>query len=258
MMKPFPMLISIPHGGRKMPPELKERVSLHRDDLFADGDAYTDEIFDLGDRAAHVIKAEIARAFVDLNRAPNDLPPDNTDGVIKSHTCHNRTIYKPGLQPDEKLIEELLDKYYYPYHQSLQSALANGSGNIKLALDCHSMLPRAPEITRSPGRPRPLICLGNRNGKTCSPEWLDSLTVSFQKAFNLDVSDIIQNRPFPGGYITRTYGSKPVPWIQVELNRSMYLVPPYYDRNTNTIDSTRIQNINQCFKQALHLFLESI
>jgi N-formylglutamate deformylase len=86
MMEMLPVLISIPHGGRMMPDELRERVCLNYDELFADGDAFTDEIYDLGNRAACVIKAEIARAFVDLNRAPNDLPPHNTDGVIKSHT----------------------------------------------------------------------------------------------------------------------------------------------------------------------------
>ncbi len=46
---------------------------------------------------------EYYRAVVDLNRAPDDTAPENPDGVVKSHTCWNVPVYKPGSLPDEKL-----------------------------------------------------------------------------------------------------------------------------------------------------------
>ena len=121
-MAKLPILLSIPHGGTEIPSEVKDRVILSPADLFDDGDAFTREIYDLEDRVAGVVSANIARAFIDLNRAPDDLPPGNPDGVIKSHTCYGKVIYKAGLEPDQTLIKTLLDKYYHPYHQRIQKA----------------------------------------------------------------------------------------------------------------------------------------
>ena len=85
--EPLPVVVSVPHGGRERPPELDGAVALDDTDLFADVDAFTDTIYGVSGRVAHLEIASIARTFVDLNRAPDDLPPANPDGVVKSGTC---------------------------------------------------------------------------------------------------------------------------------------------------------------------------
>ena len=57
----------------------------------------------------------IARAIVDVNRAPEDRPPKNQDGVVKTVTINGTPVYKGDKFPDDALIEELLQRYYYPY-----------------------------------------------------------------------------------------------------------------------------------------------
>ena len=99
-MEKLPVLISIPHSGRKVPKELRDRTCLREVDILNDSDPFEREVYDLGDRVAGVITTDIGRAFVDVNRAPDDLPPENPDGVIKTHTCYRRVIYKNGLGPD--------------------------------------------------------------------------------------------------------------------------------------------------------------
>ena len=116
MIKNLPVLLSIPHGGKKIPPQLKDRVILLPENILEDIDAFTREIYDLGEKVTEVIFTNIARTFVDLNRAPDDLPSQNPDGVIKSHTCFGKAIYQNGLEPDEALTQILLKDYYYPYH----------------------------------------------------------------------------------------------------------------------------------------------
>ncbi|HHJ64054.1 MAG TPA: N-formylglutamate amidohydrolase, partial [Aquifex aeolicus] len=64
----FPCLLSIPHGGILVPPEVKELILLREEDLLRDGDPFTGELYDLP--AASVVRMEIARAVVDVNRAP--------------------------------------------------------------------------------------------------------------------------------------------------------------------------------------------
>ena len=72
------------------------------------------------------IDTPLARAFVDLNRAPSDRPPENPDGVVKTETVNRCSVYKKGLFPDETTIHNLLQNYYFPYH-SILDALQNNN-----------------------------------------------------------------------------------------------------------------------------------
>ncbi|NIR50437.1 N-formylglutamate amidohydrolase, partial [candidate division KSB1 bacterium] len=64
------------------------------------------------------------------------------------------------------------------------------------------------------------------------------------------------NQPFAGGYISRHYGQSNVPWAQVELNRALYLSPPWFDRDSLTMDENRLQELKQTFEKTLILFFE--
>jgi formiminoglutamase len=253
-MSQLPVLLSIPHGGKMIPPILRERVCITDIDLHDDSDAFTQEIYNLNDKVMAVVQCEVARAFVDMNRAPDDRPPANPDGVVKSMTCLRQPIYCDGWYPDEATTPELLQLYHEPYHQQIRTALQ--LAGLELALDCHSMLPYGPNIGPDSGQRRPLVCLGNVHGQTCSMENLKKMARCFQVAFDLPEEEILLNVPFSGGYITRTYGisTQPVPWIQIELNRALYLEPPLFDRATLTIDHGRLAELNIRFEQVLRLF----
>lgn len=257
-MNPYPLLISIPHGGTGMPIELKSRVCITEKDLFDDMDPYTREIYHPGSRVMAITTTDIARAFIDLNRAADDRPPKNPDGVVKSMTCFKKPIYKIGREPDDRLTGQLLEKYYYPYHEKLKTL--SGEPGIKLALDCHSMAASPPPIAPDAGRDnlekRPLICLGDVNGRACDRATTEKLAVCFRDAFGLEKTDVSIDLPFSGGYITRTYGNKPLPWVQVEMNRSMYLSSPWFDPETLMVQPSRLKKLNRCFMKALQLFFD--
>jgi N-formylglutamate deformylase len=246
----LPILLSIPHGGTQIPNELEDRVCITPEDLFHDGDACTTDIYDLGEEVAGVIRAEVARAFVDLNRAPDDRPPRNPDGVVKAVTCFNRPIYVPGREPDDALTALLLERYHTPYH-ALLGACSRWPG-IRLALDCHSMLSEAPPINEDGGRTRPLFCLSNRDGTTAPGELLEKLAAGIARAFEIPLVEVALNEPFKGGYITRAHGSGPVPWIQLEMNRSLYLNQPWFDPGTLNVDPRRLAELRARFRAALY------
>jgi formiminoglutamase len=254
-MATFPVLLSIPHSGEEIPPEVKDRIILSRADVFEDIDPYTREIYDLGDKVAQVVSTDIARTFVDLNRGPHDLPPINPDGVIKSQTCYGKGIYQKGSEPDELLTKHMLKKHYFPYHQEIQKILDNKSLSIDLALDCHSMASVAPLISPDKGEERPMVCLGNFYGHSCSQEMIEEMAFCFCKAFNLKDADVSINNPFAGGYITQLYGGHPLPWIQIEINRTLYLSPPYFNQLNHLIDEGRLTELRQNFAEALSLFI---
>ena len=252
-MKRFPVLSSIPHGGTEVPKEIRDRVTISQKDQFEDSDAFTQEIYSLGDDALVEVQSQIARVYVDMNRSEDDRPPKNPDGVVKTQTCHGKIIYRPDQELDDSSTQRILDTYYVPYHQSIAAALTEHTG-LQLAIDCHSMEKVAPVISPDPGQPRPLICLGTNHGKSCPQEMADRLAECFREGFDLKEKDVVMNKPFAGGYITRTYGEGALPWMQVEMNRSLYLSEPWFDAQTLTVQPQRLQALNQCFRKTLALF----
>ena len=256
-MKKLPVLLSIPHGGTQKVPELDGHLSITQRDLFDDSDPYVMEIYDLGDKVEKVVKTNIARAFVDLNRSLQDMPPENPDGLIKSKTCYEKPIYKVGREPNDILEEMLIEMYYKPYHRTIQKSTREL--DLQLCLDCHSMAAIAPGISPDGNKnQRPLFCLSNNDGETCSQEMLDLLASCISESYKIDIEEISFNDPFHGGHITRTYGKNPIPWIQIEMNRSMYLSEPWFNSDSLTIDEKHLEKLNTQFENTLNLYFSKI
>jgi len=216
-MTRLPALITVPHGGDVMPGFLADKIRLPSKDLFDDGDPFTRQIYDVRSHVVEWIDTEIARAFVDLNRAIDDFPPNNPDGVIKSHTCLGIPIYNTELL-EESLSKKLIQQFYVPFHDRIKGLL-NQSQDIKIAFDCHSMAEIGPKISKDPGSSRPAFCIGNRSGESCPNLIAEMLARCLADSFDLNEKEITLNQPFAGGFITRTYGMNPIPWIQIEMNR---------------------------------------
>ena len=256
-MTKFPVLLSIPHGGTRKPEELDGHLSITKKDLFDDSDPFVVELYDLGDKVQRIIKTDIARAFVDLNRSLQDMPPDNPDGLIKSKTCYDKPIYVDGKEPNDSLKTLLIEMYYNPYHQAIQKSIAEL--DLKLCLDCHSMASSAPYFSPDKTQSkRPMFCLSNNDGKTSSQEMLERLADSISESYLIDRQDVSLNDPFHGGHITRTYGNNPIPWIQIEMNRDLYLSEQWFDYDSLSMKTERLSNLNLMFEKTLESFFKKI
>ena len=245
----LPVLVSIPHGGDQTPPEIADRVRLRPANRFDDADACTRDIYDVSAEAARLESFEVARAFVDVNRAPDDRPPANRDGVVKTATAYGVPVYHEGRELTDDLVETLLDRYYRPYHERL--AAAAKTPGLRLALDCHSMAAAPPPMVPDAGRERPLFCLSNDGGRTCPAETLERLAAALAEAFECRRDEVWLNRPFRGGYITRHHGGGALPWAQVEMNRSLYLAAPWFDRERLLVAPDRLAELGGRFLDAL-------
>lgn len=254
-MARLPFLVTVPHGGTRIPDFLAQRIVLSSKDLFDDIDPFTREIYDLSDTVSVWKSTEIARPVVDLNRDPRDRPPQNTDGVVKTHTCMNVPVYSPQHPLDDTLADQLVRDYYTPFHDFLASTLKSHPG-LRMGFDCHSMSETAPPVAPDAGKKRPTFCLGNRFGDTCPNEIVESLARCLREVFELEPREVTLNDPFAGGYITRTYGHNPIPWIQIEMNRKLYLNPPWFNDETLTVDPQRLAFLRERMRQALIRFYE--
>jgi formiminoglutamase len=207
----LPLLVSVPHAGRRVPQEVREYCILSGDDIIADGDEGAAIAYDLEGRVAAFVTTDVARAVVDMNRPVDDRGPD---GVVKTVTIWNQPVYRAPLPPD--VVDVLVRRYHRPYHERL-SRLAAGEG-VALGVDCHTMAAVGPPVGPDTGMPRPALCLSNAEG-TCPEEWLRGLARALECSFGCPVG---LNEPFRGGYIIRSHANE-IPWVQVELSRGDFL-----------------------------------
>ncbi|MDI6793464.1 MAG: N-formylglutamate amidohydrolase [bacterium] len=206
----LPLLVSVPHAGRRIPPEVRRLSLLSEKDIIADGDEGAAAIYyPIEAGVAAFVTTDIARAFVDMNRREDDR---RKDGVVKTHTCWDVEVYRE--LPSEDIIRRLILKYHRPYH----ACLTKMAGKARLGVDCHTMAAEGPPVGPDHGQERPPVCLSNA-GFTCPAEWLESLARCLERTLEQPVSI---NNPFQGGFIIRAH-SKELPWVQLELSRAPYL-----------------------------------
>jgi N-formylglutamate deformylase len=233
MPDPYPFLISIPHGGTSIPGDLSGRIALSSREIAFFSDPATRTIYDYADRVGAKVDTPVSRMAVDLNRNPRDLPPRHPDGVVKTVTTFGTPVWRDGLAPGMPLIHKALLAHFFPFHEELDRCI--DGGGVAIGFDCHSMLPTGPERQKDAGMRRPLVCLGNngdRSGRsrknslaTCPETWIRHLADAFRKELP-DPGAVAINSPFTGGFIINAhYWHRGIPWIQIEVNRSLYEPP---------------------------------
>ncbi len=253
----LPVIISIPHGGKTIPSELKENFRLNELDVLYDGDTWSDLLYNFEKRVLHTALMPIARSVIDLNRMEVDLPPNNPDGLVKIHSIMSVPVWKRPLSVME--VKSLLTMYYYPYYEALQSSVVLKKPQI--GFDCHTMLANDPfNTTRTK---RPLICISNRGG--LHGEALDTATTAPQALMlrfktllekQFGVGNVLINSPFKGGeLIRRMHEITQIPWIQIEVNRALYM--PERKLLTTKPDTQALLKMRE-INQKLYLAFEAL
>lgn len=232
-----PVVFSSPHSGAEYPPDFLTRSVLDARVLRSSEDAFVDRLFDSAPaQGAPLLAARVPRAYVDLNRAADELDPAVIEGITRhSHNpriesglgviprvvAGGRAIYSGKLGRDE--AEARLRRHWYPYHQALRTLIDQTRATFGEAvlIDCHSMPHEAIEAHARPGQPRPEVVLGDRYGAAADRWIMDRVEAAFVGAgFR-----VARNAPFAGAYIAQAYGhpSRRCHVIQVEVDRALYM-----------------------------------
>lgn len=202
----LPIVVSLPHAGLDVPDELVPYHQLSVAEIAADGDVQAAAIYQLHDEVAALVTTAVARAFVDMNRAPDDV---RKDGIVKTHTCWDVPIWRED--PPEEVFRQVIDRWHRPYHEQLTDLA--GAGLV--GVDCHTMAAAGPPVGPDPGVQRPLACIGIGDG-TCPRPWAEALAGHLRRTLG---EPITINDPFRGGYIIRHHAAE-MPWLMLELSRT--------------------------------------
>jgi N-formylglutamate amidohydrolase len=231
------VVFASPHSGRDYPADFLDRILLDPQTIRSSEDAFIDRLFDSAPQhGAPLIAASAPRAYLDLNRAPEELDPALIEGVRRA--AHNpriasglgviprvvaggRAIYRGKLTLDE--AEARINAWHRPYHAALQSLLDESHARFgeAILIDCHSMPHEALESVAHPGHARADVVLGDRFGAAAAA----SVVERVEAAFGAAGLRVARNMPFAGAHVTQAYGrpSRRQHAVQIEIDRSLYM-----------------------------------
>ncbi len=237
----MPVLLSIPHSGTHYLQAFLDRSSLDEMQIRQSEDSFIDMFFAMAAHyGAHVLIANYPRAFVDLNRAENELDPylikqklKKSDinfstrtaaglGVIPRVVAENTPIYPDKI--DLKEAQKRLTHIYRPFHNALQQTITHIKQKFGyvILLDMHSMPSHLlDDIATHHNEPMIDITIGDKYGRACATH-VSVAIASYFRDRNYHVS---LNQPYSGGFITTHYGkpTKAQHAVQIEINRKLYM-----------------------------------
>lgn len=232
-----PLLITVPHASRTYPDALLTLARLDPVALRPLEDRYADLLPRMVESQGHqVLESPVARAWIDLNRAENELDHAALGagrdglrlnespkargglGLIPTRLHGTGSIWRAPLSLED--IEERIERYHRPWHIYVAQQLSARHARFGQAvlIDLHSMPPV--RSWRHNGPP-PAIVLGDAFGRSAARDLVEALSAEVC-ATGLSVA---RNHPYAGGYTLERHG-KPahgIHSIQIEVDRSLYL-----------------------------------
>lgn len=231
------VVFASPHSGRDYPWSFLSTTVLDQHTIRTSEDAYVDRLFECTPEfGAPLLRAGAPRAYLDLNRAADELDPALIEGarraghnprvasglgVVPRVVANGRAIYRGKLTRLE--AERRIDRIWRPYHAKVQSLLsaAHQQFGEAILIDCHSMPHEALEGTARHGGGRPEVVIGDRFGASASVEIVERVEAAFASAGFV----VARNTPFAGAYTAQHYGrpSRGQHAVQVEIDRALYM-----------------------------------
>ena len=234
-----PLVFDSPHSGTDYPPDFR-----HIADPLTLRHAEDTHVADLWAGAvgagAVLLEAHFPRAYVDANRAADDMDPDQIDGrypkalnpTVKSRLgiglCWTRVppdggpMYDRPLTADE--VAARVARYHQPYQARLLALLDRSRSRWGAVwhVNCHSMQEVASAMsTQDRGTPRPDFVLGDLDGTACEAGLTECVRVFLsERGYSVAIND-----PYKGMELIRANGdpSDGRHSLQIEVNRKLYM-----------------------------------
>ncbi|MGJ8611568.1 MAG: N-formylglutamate amidohydrolase [Octadecabacter sp.] len=231
------VIFASPHSGRRYPASFLQKIVLDQQEVRSSEDAFVDDLVgSVVDHGAPLLLAQSPRAYLDLNRGPEELDPAVIEGVrraahnprvacglgvIPRVVANGRAIYRGKLPLSE--AHQRINSIWQPYHDTLQTLMdeSHAAFGEAILVDCHSMPHEALDHVGPPGAARPDVVLGDRFGAAAASSVVEYIEAAFASAG----FKVARNMPFAGAYICQHYGrpSRRHHAVQVEIDRSIYM-----------------------------------
>lgn len=234
----LPLVCDSPHSGTAYPDDFGHAVPLQA--LRRGEDTHVAALWaDAPRHGATLVAATFPRTYIDPNRALSDLDPALLDGpwpsalapgeksrlgfgLVWSRLNASTPLYARLLSVRE--VQQRIDRYWRPYHAALQDAIDDSTRRFGAVwhLNLHSMPNDAYQrLGVHSERPLADFVLGDRDGTTCSPAFVDLVARTLRDCgYTVAVND-----PYKGVELIGRIGQPQLQRhsLQVEIRRPVYM-----------------------------------
>jgi N-formylglutamate amidohydrolase len=239
----LPLVAHVPHGGVRIPAEVRRALLVDDERLEAEllvltdwhtGQLYAPPVVAMGGVA---IVNRLSRLVVDPERLPDAREPLARIGLGAIYT---RTSDGTRLRAARDAVQrvELLDRYLQPWADTVDRLVSDALDRHGqcLVLDGHSF-PSRPLPYEDPALARPDVCLGFADPH--APRALIDALTGACRARGLTVA---HNQPFAGAYVplARFGLDRRVTAVMVELNRAGHLDEATGERGVGFADTVEL------------------
>lgn len=247
-----PLLISIPHDGRRIPPRMAARMT-EEGQAIPDTDWHLRKLYQFATlTGATVVAAKYSRYVIDLNRSSEDedlYPGHASTGLCPLQTFDGAPVYLDGGVVTDRQKRRRIERYWRPYHDEIADTLAQIRRQFGYALlwDAHSIRGTVPRLFEGELSD---LNIGTNGGKSCP----DAITAAIAQVGGDSPYSFVVNGRFTGGYITRHYGNpdESVFAVQLELAQRCYM-----NEQTYRYDAKRAAALGDMLSRMLDTFQES-
>ena len=219
-----PVIVSVPHCGTVIPPEIKSSFKPAAIAFMDDTDWFVNRLYDfVPEMGITMIHAIYSRWVIDLNRPPGNQPLYKDGRIITDLVPTTDFLGNDLYQdapPDEKEITRRTRLYYNPYHKALADLLQGLREEFGSALlfDAHSIRQHVPTISKEK---LPDLILGDNEGMSAG----NRFTKAALHPLKQSPYGIRHNFLFKGGYITRNFGQpkENIHALQLEMTKINYM-----------------------------------
>lgn len=239
------LVFDSPHSWRDWPAGGPPIIA-SQDDLQTSWDAWVDEIWTAAaDGRAPVVSARFHRAYIDANRARDDIdvqmlaepwtgatqPSDKSRrgfGLLRRYVLPGVPLYGHLLPAEE--VARRIRGCYDPYHAKVASLMdaAHARHGVVVHINCHSMKSVGNAMNDDAGLPRPDLVVSDLDGTSADP----SLTRWVAASLGGLGYGVCTNHPYRGGELIRRHGdpAQGRHSLQIEINRALYMNERTFER----------------------------
>jgi N-formylglutamate deformylase len=238
-------IASIPHSGILIPNEAASTFTAEHYSSLIRTDWYIDRLFEfLPSLGFTVLKNHIYRNVIDVNRELREPLFGNVwKSPIPAEVLNSKDrswdLYRK--EPTREDVLNRVEMYYKPYHSALKEEIEKLKQiyDQVYLIDLHSYI----------GAIKEDICLGNCYGLTCPDEFIDKL----YNILNASELEVVKNKVFPGGFITKNYfEGKRVFTLQIEIRSGVFIDESELDQGRPPkLNGQKMAAIGGLFKDAL-------
>lgn len=232
------LVFDSPHSWRDWP-EADTPCIAPEATLLTTLDAFVDELWsEAAEGHAPMLAAHFHRAYIDANRARDDIDADLLDapwpgllkptgksaagmGLIRRYALPGIPLYADRLSVAQ--VQQRIEQLYDPYHAELARRIDAAAERFGFAchIDCHSMKSVGNAMNVDNGQARPDVVVSDRDGTSASPVFTRYVAAGLE-ALGYRVQ---LNTPYKGAELVRRHG-RPAAGrhsIQIEINRALYM-----------------------------------